>query len=181
MLFSEQPSVRQVLRLYRQRLGPYLGGLIISRVYMALSALLVVLLPIVGMRMMFVHEAALLEMAAANEATKRSTRLVGHRTSGTFQAWIVLLFAQAGIVTVAELLGHGLVAQMLQLGEPFGTLSSDFFTPYALLGLLASVPYIAVARYLFYIDTRTRTDGWDIQVRFFAVAAEEEQQRGLST
>ncbi|HHH10488.1 MAG TPA: hypothetical protein ENK23_00210 [Sorangium sp.] len=180
MLFNEQLSVRQVLGLYRKRLGAYLGALLISRFYIALASLLIVPLPILSMRMMFVHEAALLEMASAHEATKRSTRLATLRTSGAFQAWFALLLAQIAVVAVAEIVGQGIVGQLLQLGQPFGALEKVWFTPFALLGLLASVPYVAVARYLLYIDTRTRTDGWDIQVRFFAIAANEDKG-GLTT
>ncbi len=177
MLFSEKLTVRQVLQLYAKRLRSYLGSLFISRLYMAMGASLILLLPVVGTRMLFSHEASLLEMAAASESTKRSTRLVASRTSGAFQAWCSLLLAQLGIIGAAELLGQGLIDGLLQLGQPFGSIGNNFFSPYALLGLLASVPYVAIARYLFYIDTRTRADGWDIQVRFFAVAAEHEQSR----
>lgn len=180
MLFAEELTVRDVLRQLGRRLSAYLGALFVSRIYMALLAWTVVGLPVIWLRMMYVHEACLLEMASGVEATKRSTRLVGGRSSGAFQSLMVLALAQIGCVVAAEFLGHGLIDGVLQLGKPFGSLWKNAFSPYALLGLLASVPYIAVARYLFYIDTRTRSDGWDIQVRFFAVAAEQDARRGLS-
>jgi hypothetical protein len=48
------------------------------------------------------------------------------------------------------------------------------------VGFHAAIPYLAVARFLGYVDHRTRGDGWDIQLRFMALAAEETpaQRRG---
>jgi hypothetical protein len=46
-----------------------------------------------------------------------------------------------------------------------------------LLGLFASVPWVSALRFLTYIDTRTRRDGWDIQVRFLAL---EHRHEGLT-
>lgn len=40
----------------------------------------------------------------------------------------------------------------------------------ALCGYVAVGPYVAYARLFDYIDARTRLEGWDIQVRFAAIA-----------
>jgi hypothetical protein len=32
------------------------------------------------------------------------------------------------------------------------------------------IPYVATARFLAYLDLRTRSEGWDIQTRFAAIA-----------
>ena len=37
------------------------------------------------------------------------------------------------------------------------------------------VPYLATARFLLYIDVRTRAEGWDVQTRFAAIAARGEE------
>jgi hypothetical protein len=39
------------------------------------------------------------------------------------------------------------------------------------IGCFAALPLVATARFLSYIDGRTRQDGWDIQLRFMSLAA----------
>ena len=38
-------------------------------------------------------------------------------------------------------------------------------------------PWVATARFLQYVDGRTRADGWDIQLRFMAIAAADGEHR----
>jgi hypothetical protein len=76
-----------------------------------------------------------------------------------------------------ELLCQGLVSDVLQLGKPFGSLWADRFSPFALAGLMLSYPYAATARFLLYVDARTRSDGWDIQLRFMAIALADGERR----
>ena len=178
LLFSEELGVRQVLRLFGRRAGSYLTMLFLSRLALAASCLpFFVALPFVWPRLVFVHEASLLENAGPAEALRRSSRFIAGRGASVFGALLALLLTQAGFVVVAEMLGQGLVAEVLQLGKPFGELYADGGSPYALAGLLLSVPYVSTARFLDYIDARTRADGWDIQLRFLAVAAAEDQRR----
>ena len=75
--------------------------------------------------------------------------------------------------------GMGVVyrGERMQLGRPVGSLFDNGGSTYALLGYFLSVPYVASARFLGYVDSRTRREGWDIQVRFAALlqrAATEE-------
>ena len=46
-----------------------------------------------------------------------------------------------------------------------------------MIGYLSVAPVIALARLLDYVDTRTRLEGWDIQVRFKAAAARSAASR----
>ena len=67
------------------------------------------------------------------------------------------------------------VARTVQPGNPVGELFVEGGSAYALLGFFLSVPVVSAARFLQYIDVRTRKEGWDIQLRFTAIAAEAEQ------
>jgi len=82
------------------------------------------------------------------------------------------LLPAAGLLA-GELVGNAVVSLVLQLGSPFGSLFTNGGTPYALAGFFATVPLVAAARFLFYIDLRTRKEGWDIQLRFMAIARAE--------
>jgi hypothetical protein len=173
LLFAETLTAREVLSAFRKRLASYLGALIFTRIALALSALLVVTLPMLWTRILFVHEASVLEGATPVDAASRSSRFIKGRGSVAFQTWLLLLCAQGAFIIGAELLGDGIVDGVLQLGEPFGALLDEGGTPFSLFGFFASVAYVSTARFLEYIDMRTRADGWDIQVRFMEIAARE--------
>ncbi len=102
------------------------------------------------------------------------------RGAQAFGLLVLLLAGQLGAVLICEILGQSLLDDVLQLGEPLGAAFSDGGSPFALAGLLASVPFVSTARFLQYIDTRTRADGWDIQVRFLAVNAKDAEERRLA-
>jgi hypothetical protein len=161
-----------VLRIFGRRLGSYLAMLFLSRALLAASALPFFLgLPFAWPRLLVVHEASLLEGAGPGDAISRANRFIGSRSLNAFVAILSLLVLHAAISVVAELLGQGLVNELLQLGAPFGELFKDGGSPYALAGFFLAVPYLATARFLYYVDSRTRSDGWDVQVRFMAIAA----------
>lgn len=46
---------------------------------------------------------------------------------------------------------------------------------FGMLGYTLSGPFVALARFFDYIDARTRREGWDIQIRFNAIAQKERQ------
>jgi hypothetical protein len=171
LLFAEALAAREVLSAFGRRLPSYLGALVVSRAVLGASCLpLFLLLPFAWTLMLFQHEASLLEGAGPIASARRSARFIKNRGGTGFQLLLLLLLAQAGFVVAAELFGDGVIDGILQLGQPFGSLLSDGGTPFALLGFFVSVPYVATARFLEYIDVRTRADGWDVQVRFMAIA-----------
>ncbi len=175
LIFSEELGAGQVLRVFARRLGSYLWMLLLTRLVLALAALVVVGLPIAWPRLLLVHEASLLENASAAQAIHRAGQF--NRALTGFGVLFALLVTQAAFVLVAELLAQGVVEDVLQLGRPFGALFADGGSPFALAGFLLSVPYVATARFLHYIDHRTRSDGWDVQIRFLAIAARHEPER----
>jgi hypothetical protein len=173
LFFSAEVSAREALGAFARRLPSYLAALLGSRLILALSALTVILPIVAWPRIFFVHEASLLEGGRAGAAIQRGDRLASGRFGAVVGSLLAVLGLQAVFVIASEILGQGIVADLLQLGEPFGSLRENDGSPYALAGYFLSVPYAAAARYLAYIDMRTRTDGWDVQVRFLCIAAED--------
>ena len=170
-LFEREVPARSVLRRFATSLPRYLLALLISRAILAVSAVTVLLLPLAWARVAYIHETVLLEGGGAVAASTRAWRMGQARA-----VEVSLLLGGLGLVLVvgtlaAELIGHGLVEFVLQLGRPLGSLFEDGGSLYALLGFHLAIPYVAVARFLGYIDERTRGDGWDIQLRFQALAA----------
>ncbi len=172
-MFERGAKVKDVLRAFGRRLLPYLGVLIVSRILLGLGWLgfFTVVLPFwAWSRLVHVHEATLLEQAGPVEGIMRASRFAQAPSSRALPFVVAMCMAQPIFVLSAEaLLNTGLMDFVLQIGSPFGTLWEDGGSPFALVGFFASIPYAAVARFLTYVDTRTRQDGWDIQVRFMAV------------
>lgn len=180
VLLPDDRSVGAVLRAFGRKLFSYLMALIASRFILGASALVVVGIPFAWVGLLFVHEASLLEGAGPAQACQRASRFVRGRGWNAAALLILLLAGQFGAVLVVELLAQGLLDEVLQLGKPFGSLWQDGGTPFAILGFLLSLPLVSTARFLHYIDTRTRADGWDVQVRFMAIASKDTSERRLA-
>jgi hypothetical protein len=179
-MFAERVTVREIMREYLRRFPAYFGALLITRVQIAaLCCVAFLVLPPLWIwgRSIHVHEACLLEQAGPSDAVRRAARMVEHRTLGAGGTLLLLSLAAAGFVGVAEaLLNYGLFDFVLQLGMPFGSLFDEGGSAAALLGLFLAVPYWATARFLLYVDVRTRRDGCDIQLRFMALASQAEPE-----
>ena len=172
LLFTDTLGARVVLRAAAKRYPAFVGAQLAKLGVLALTGLSLFVLAVPALSgLLFVPEASLLEGAAPMAALARAR--AGRRVASEMPKVLLLLAAQAFIVLAADRLGDGIVDGVLQLGAPFGSLLSEGGSPYALLGLFAAVPYLATARFLLYIDDRTRADGWDVQVRLMAIAAGE--------
>jgi hypothetical protein len=121
---------------------------------------------------LFLYEAALLEQAGPVTAIKRSRQFVRAVASRSWSASMLLVVVWCGALYLGDNVGRALVETVLQTGYVApGTMVSGG-SPYAALGLLAVVPLLAAFRFVLYIDGRTRVDGWDVQVAFMALAAQ---------
>lgn len=178
LMFRDEPKTKETLSRFAKRLWSYTGALAYKSILLGLAALpLLIPLLAIGPRAIFVTEASVLEQASAIESYNRSKRLVQVRSGDALGAFLAWLLARVAFVVGVEALCQGIVVDVFQIPSPFGKLSETGFTPYALAGLFLSTPFVATARFLQYVDTRTRTDGWDIQVRFMAILAREAEKK----
>jgi hypothetical protein len=179
LLFRSDREVRAraVLARFGRQLPRATAALILCRILLALSLLLLVTLPMVALRLLFVREVVLLEEGTPFGAVSRSYRLVKRHLGPALGLLAAGLLGPFLFVIGGELLGQAVVGSVFQLGTPFGRLFQDGGSVYALAGLFLSVPVMATARFLAYIDLRTRKEGWDIQLRFAALAAERAENR----
>lgn len=179
LMFREQLSGRAALRLFASRAPSFLGASLYKGFLLTLAAVaLLIPLLFVGPHAVFVPEASILERAGPTAAWTRSKQLVTARSGDAMAALVSWLLIRVVCVVGAELLLQGIISDLFLLGAPLGRLSSDGVTPYALAGLFLSTPLVATARFLQYIDARTRGDGWDIQVRFMAIVSREARKHG---
>lgn len=181
MMFAEEVGVREVLGQYLRRLPAYLGMLFLSRLVIAVGGLaFFFVIPPLWMwgRTTYAHEACLLEQAGPVDAISRASRMIQRNVFGAIGLLLLLSVAAGAFVFCSEaLFNYGLLEFVLQVGMPFGSLFDQGGSAAALLGLFLAVPFWATARFISYVDLRTRRDGWDIQLRFMAIqaAAQAEQ------
>lgn len=178
LMFEPELSVRDVMRHFKDRFWSFVGATTLRVALVAVSSVFVITGFLVAHRLLYVNEAVLLERAKAGEALKRSSRFVqGYGSHGVGMVFGLTAAVLLSVITF-ESLGQGLMSFVLQIGEPFGTLLDGGGSPFALLGLLLAVPYLSTARFLAYVDQRTRQDGWDVQVKFMALQAEGANRDG---
>lgn len=176
LMFERDVKAGVVARQYLRRLWPYLWALFWTRLLLLVSSLIIIGPMLVGPRAAFVHEAVLLEGAGAREGMKRAGRFGWQDASFTFGLIIVSITLTLFFVGAGEMLGQSIVRDVLQLGEPLGRIQVDYFSVYSLFGYFLSVPLISTARFLSYIDARTKRDAWDVQVRFMHIVARDAEQ-----
>lgn len=117
-----------------------------------------------------------LEGLPLSRATRRSSMLVSYRY-GRAIAFVLMSGAMRILAAImGDLAIRFLVSFVLQLGEPLDTLFENEGSWASVAGYLAVGPYLAVARLFDYVDARTRLEGWDIQVRFKAVATQRRER-----
>lgn len=179
LMFSPTLGPKPVFALMRKRFGGLFWALLIRGVGAIMGLLtLFILLPFVVIRLLLLDEACLLEGLSGNRAYERSHRLVENRGAGSAFLMVLLLGTiRVGTVILAELMVDGIVGDLLQFGRPFGWLFRDGGSPASLAGFFLAIPIVATVRFLFYIDSRTRADGWDIQLRFHGIRVRAEGER----
>ncbi len=177
LLFKDSIGLRTLLAPFGRRLFPYVGARITATVVLLLCAPFILPVPALAARTLFVPEYCLLEAASPFGCLRRGGQLTQRQTARVALLALLLLVARFAFVAAADALGQSLVEFVFQLGRPVGSLFQDGGSTYALAGFFLSIPYVASARFLGYVDGRTRMEGWDIQVRFAAllqrVASEE--------
>jgi hypothetical protein len=191
LLFEERAGLRAVLASFAKRLLPFLGALLLFRLPMAALIYVIVSAGRLGAaeiianaiwlgplgslllaRRIFVPEVVLLEGGSAFSGRKRALQVIKRHFGQALGLVMWSAGALLACVGSAELIAQSVSRVVLQLGAPLGALLDDGGSPFALAGLFLAVPLIAAARFLVYINLRTRKEGWDIQLRFAALAAQ---------
>ena len=128
-------------------------------------------------RTLYFSQVALLESQPTAAAWKRSWLLVSERFGRAVGFTLTTLAIRLMVMYSAELIVRFVVSMLLQLGEPLDTLGDNRGSWAALVGWFAAAQLVALARLFDYVDARTRREGWDIQVRFKAIAAKARQEQ----
>lgn len=94
--------------------------------------------------------------------TKRLQQL-GDRVAGRSLAarfWQLCLLGYGAFS--GELVGQAVVADLFQMGTPFGSLMNGDLTPFPCFGILYTLPIWGLIRFALYLDLRTRSESLDV-------------------
>jgi hypothetical protein len=168
LMFATRLEPRSVLRAFLRRLPAYTLGLLASRALALLLASTVVLAPWGWSRVLFVPEMVLLEGLSVGAAIQRSSRL--GKTRGGLELALWMAGSVAYFVFAGWELGRSVVHFTLQIPAPLPSETITLDSVYGLLGWFCSLPLLAALRFFRYVDGRTRSDGWDAQVKLQRMA-----------
>ncbi len=118
-------------------------------------------------------EVALLEQLPAAKSMKRTHALGARRFGRALGLMLVSGLLRLLFITAAVFAFRFVFEFMLQ----FKGIPKELKVITAFYGLLLTSPYFALVRLFDYVDARTRREGWDIQVRFNAIAQRSKEDR----
>ncbi len=164
-LFGEVPSAGRVVMRGLARLDVMMT-LWVRGIVWAVTSVMCLGLPTVFLvpSTFWLAETVALEKRGIGPAIERAGRLSVSAPGHVLTACGVALFGPMIAVVAAESTGQALVSTVLQLGQPFGSLWDGTLTPWAMAGSLLAAPIVAWFRLILYLDSRTRIEGWDLQV-----------------
>jgi len=148
----------------------------LTQLVATIASLAVVVVPGVAAAaaMIFVSEALLLERSTVGTAFGRSRRIAATRFDVAIASVATFAVVVAGAVLLGDVGGRSIVSDVLEFRAP----PSIFEVGggwLSMLGFWLVVPFLATARFFLYLDYRTRSEGWDVQTRFAALAARDEE------
>lgn len=140
---------------------------------LGLGVMMAFLWPLMIASHLHVAEVMHLEQLRLSKATQRARALVSFRYGRALGLVVTGVVVRLLFVLGTYSAGTFIFAVVLQ----FKGVADNFGVAFALLGYALSGPYLALVRFFDYIDARTRREGWDIQVRFNAIAQRDRQSR----
>lgn len=169
LLLADELSVKDVVKAWLLRIPGQLLLHAVSLLLLGIAALIIVPLPILAARFVYLPEISLLEGSSLLRAYERGARMAKSRLAQAIETSFLLLSVWAAFILGAEVTGNALVEDLLSL-PPLADRLSSGGSWFSLFGFFAAVPIIATARFLSYIDGRTRREAWDVQLRFTELA-----------
>jgi hypothetical protein len=171
LVFSEEVAVREALGLAARALPRLLGARILQLLSFGASLLLSGLPWLwIGTLQLFALEVIVLEQGSVRASLGRAARIANAHFGTVLLAMVLFGLAPCAAAALADLAGRELLQGVLEVKPP-PSMFTEGGSWLALLGWWGTLPLMATARFFVYLDVRTRSEGWDIQTRFAAIAA----------
>lgn len=176
LVFSDSVRTREALGIALRALPSLVGMRFLMLLALAASALMVFLPWLwLGSIMLFVVEVIVLEQASVPATFGRAQRIASTHLGPATGTLLVMLVAPVGAAMLADVAGREVLQTVLEIDPP-PSLFQAGGNWLALAGFWLCLPLLTTARFFTYLDVRTRTEGWDIQTRFAAIAARAEAE-----
>jgi len=177
LLFAERTSTRRVWKDFARGVGTLLLARLAAIVMNALgAAAILVFLPLAMAHTLFLDEAILLEQMPLSRAFSRASAVVRRQLSPAQVFGLVQVGVRLLAVIFVDFVGGLFLEYVLQWDLGKSGLWNEGGSALALMGLFWVVPYLACAKFLLYIDLRTRKEGWDLQLQLMSFAQSEGEQ-----
>ncbi len=172
LVFADDASVGEAIGVALHELPGLAAVRALQAVWLGLSLFLLGLPWLwMGTILLFVVEVLLLErQGGVGAALGRAHRIARARFGPALAAMLLFAAAPIAAAIVVDIAGRELLGGLLQIAPP-PSMFHEGGSWLALAGWWATVPLMSTARFLLYLDIRTRSEGWDIQTRFAAIAA----------
>lgn len=180
LVFDDRARVRDALR-DAAREAPRVGAVRLLQLALAVVGLAFFVVPgfWAAASYAFTSEVLLLERATVGQALSRAPRLASSSVGEALLGLFALALVHAAAVALAEQGGRAILGELLQFRPPPSALREGG-SVLALVGWFGAVPYLATARFLVYLNVRTRAEGWDVQTRFAALVARAARDEAAS-
>ena len=121
----------------------------------------------------YMNEVMVLERATVGAGLARLQRLLSGQSGDAIMALLFLAALHVVAVFLGDAVGRSILSDLLEIPAPASIFQAKG-SAIALASFWTFVPFGATCRFLLYINARTRTEGWDVQTRFAAIAARAE-------
>jgi hypothetical protein len=172
LVFADHVSVLEATRVALRMLPRLAAARAVQAVWLGLSAFLFGLPWLwMGTILLFVVEVLLLEQqTGVGVALGRAQRIARARLGPAIATMLLLAAVPVAAAMVADVAGREVLGSLLEIAPP-RSVFREGGSLLAIAGWWSTVPLTSTARFFVYLDIRTRTEGWDIQTRFAAIAA----------
>jgi hypothetical protein len=171
-MFGAVPSLRACVRQFGRRALAF-SLLWMLRVFVfGLFALMVITLPIASVVTCYLYETFWLERSTIQQASTRSRTLLMRQFNDGVWLSVALV---VGRLLIMAMLAMGIAAPLMLFGWTLAgvwdlVVGTRLGVYLALLGWLLSLPWAVCVRLCGYMNARTMTEGWDVQLRMLEVA-----------
>jgi hypothetical protein len=173
LMFAEAPSLREVLAASWKALWRSIWTAVAGALLITAGALTIVFAPAALARCLYVSEITLLEGTGVSASFSRSARFIRSRIWHAMVVWAALAVIALAFTVTVEIVASALTHDVLGL-DMLEHVWEAYDSPAALFGFFVSLPFVTSARFLAYIDGRTRREAWDVQVRFLKLGLDEQ-------
>lgn len=171
LVFESKVDALEVLRTTAAATPRFLVGRALVTLFVGVGTLFFIVPGLyIAPMFRFSGEAALLEHAGVLASIARAQKLAAAAMSDLATGTAALALVFVASIVLGDVAGRTIIGEVLQFKPP-RSLFTEYGSTLATVGMFAAIPYIATARFLLYLNVRTRTEGWDIQTLFVRIAA----------